>query len=140
MVIGRVVVAAGHKCHNPASSHASSYVTRGPRKPYTAACAWLRVFRCGARATQRLQRSSVIASKRACVRAREYYIPRQACGALYRHRCETVPVRCAGRALLCSHELSQLFRALNTRTRAARPGTITDCRSSLCCKRVLPFH
>jgi len=28
-----------------ALSRASSYVTRGPRKPYTAACAWLRVFR-----------------------------------------------------------------------------------------------
>jgi len=76
MVIGiMVTAAAAYKCHNPASSHASSYVTRGPRKPYTAACAWLRVFRCGARAraTHCLQRSSVIASKRACVRARILY-------------------------------------------------------------------
>jgi len=38
-----------------------------------------------------------------------------------------------GRSSFCSHELSQLFRALNTRTRAARLGAITNglTRSSL---------
>lgn len=83
----------------------------------------------------RLARDTLLAAvlrycEQACVRAcaRAYYIPRQACGALYSRRCETVPVRCAVRALLCSHELSQLFRALNTRTLAARADAITDCR------------